>query len=369
MRRSMRMRSAWTLDPTSLARPPLPLKNKTNIDLYQRYTEYLVARRYARSTRDHYSKVAFDFCHYLKHRFLQKVTHLDVRAFLCEESRRNLSRESVNRSLWALRNFFDFLYLGGVVDSVAPRLIKGRRVLHKLPRILSETDVVSLIDHAQSLRDKAMIELLYASGCRIGELLAIKVEDIDFPERSIRVNGKTGERIVFFGSKADKLLRRYIQDRKNGPLFQEATPRQHGCVGLNGSGWVGYWKDYSDPHIAGKRKSIYLGTPNAISYEQAVHKFHKLVPAVKLARPLKNQHLTGEAVRRALRYAAFRARLPRVTAHVLRHSFATHMLARGVDIRYLQEMLGHADLRTTQIYTQVTVTKLKEVYGKSHPRR
>lgn len=359
----------WKTDPESLHRPALALQNATNEELHGRYVEYLVAQRYARSTRDHYSKAAFLFCNFLKGRCLKTATHMDVRAFLSEFARRDLSPDGVSRCLWALRNFFDFLYLGGVVDSVAPRLIRGRRVHRKLPRVLSECNVLRLIESARCLRDKAMFELLYSSGCRIGEMLAINIEDVDFGRRSICVAGKTGERIVLFGSKAGGLLRRYIGNRTTGPLFQEVHQPQRGCVGYNGKGWVGYWKDYTNPHIAGRRRSVYLGSKTAMSYNQAVRKFRKLVPSATMYRPLKNKYLTGEAVRRALRYAALRAGLGHVTAHTLRHSFATHMLERGADIRYLQVLLGHSDLRSTQMYTKVEASTLRKVYNQFHPRR
>lgn len=194
-----------------VGRPALALQSVTNEELYERYCDYLIAQRYARSTREHYSKAAFQLCGFLGRKDLRKVTHLDIRAFLSDFARRSTSPDGVPRCLWALRSFFDFLYIGGVVDSVAPRLIKGRRVPRKLPRVLSERDVVRLIGAAGSVRNKAMFELLYASGCRIGELLAMDVEDVDFSGRCIRVSGKTGERIVLFGSQAGKSVRRYLE--------------------------------------------------------------------------------------------------------------------------------------------------------------
>jgi Phage integrase family/Phage integrase, N-terminal SAM-like domain/SEC-C motif len=210
----------WRIDSTSLKRPALPLLNSTNDELQKRYVVYLVAQRYARSTRDHYSKAAFLLCDYLKEQSLSTVTHMDVRAFLSEFARRDLSPDGVSRCLWALRNFFDFLYLGGVVDSIAPRLIRGRRVQRKLPRVLSERDVLRLIESAQCLRDKAMFELLYASGCRIGELLGMRVEDVSFERGAIRVKGKNGD-----PSKRDTQMRSRSRARKSlVPSLDAACP-------------------------------------------------------------------------------------------------------------------------------------------------
>ena len=364
-----RQGSTSKVNPLALKRPALPLRNHTNEELYERYTRYLVAQRYARSTREYYGRVAFRFCHFLKDMPIANVTHLDVRRFLTEMMFRDLSVEGGNRYLWALRSFFDFLYLGGIVDSVVPRLIRGRRNQKRLPRILSEADVDRLIRSARSLRDRTILELLYATGCRVGELRAMDAEHVDFEHKAIRVSGKTGERNVFFGSRADKLLRKYLSGRRHGPLFEELTPRQRGCIHLSTAGWVGYWHDYTQPHGFGKRRSLYLGSPTSLSYDQAMRKFRKLVPDWKLSRPVRKRHLSGEPIRRAIRHAAYRAGLGRVTAHMLRHSFACHMLERGADIRYLQEMLGHKDLRTTQLYTKVEPSKLAEVHRKYHPRR
>lgn len=351
-----------------VGRPALALQSVTNEELYERYCDYLIAQRYARSTREHYSKAAFQLCGFLGRKDLRKVTHLDIRAFLSDFARRSTSPDGVPRCLWALRSFFDFLYIGGVVDSVAPRLIKARRVSRKLPRVLSERDMVRLIGAAGSVRNKAMFELLYASGCRIGELLAMDVEDVDFSGRCIRVSGKTGERIVLFGSQAGKSVRRYLAGRTSGPLFVAEHRHQVGCIYQGRESWFGYWKDYSDREKPARRRSVYLGTRLSLTPEGALRKFHRVAPRWKRERPVLLRHLTGEAVRRALRYAAHRVGLGRVTAHTLRHSFATHMLKRGVDIRYLQLLLGHSDLRSTQLYTKVDMTTLRKAYRAFHPR-
>lgn len=106
-----------------------------------------------------------------------------------------------------------------------------------------------------------------------------------------------------------------------------------------------------------------------MTLKKAQRKFQRLVPSWKRERPVLLRHLTGESVRRALRYAAHRTGLGRVTAHTLRHSFATHMLKRGADLRYLQLLLGHSDLRSTQLYTKVDMTTLQKAYRAFHPRR
>lgn len=146
---------------------PLLLRNKSNAELLKFFTDWLVAQRYARTTREAYSRVGLRFCLFLGDQLLQSVTHLDVRRFLIEVMKRDLSAEGASRHLWALKRFFDFLYLGGVVDAVAPRFVRGRSFIQRIPRALGEREINRLIKATENKRDRAMLELLYAMGCRI----------------------------------------------------------------------------------------------------------------------------------------------------------------------------------------------------------
>jgi site-specific recombinase XerC len=210
----------WHPPHVHLQRPPLPIPNRTNVELAQKFSEWVIAQRYARVTQLAYKRVAFRFCHFLGRRCVVSANHLDVRSFLVEVMKRDLSVDGYNRHLWALRRFFDFLFMGGIVDSVAPRFVIGRRHARPMPRILGESDVNSLIRATTNPRDRAILELLYSTGCRVGELVRIRVEDIDRTTRTIRVASKGWERTVFFGSHASSALRKYLNGRKNGPLFQ-----------------------------------------------------------------------------------------------------------------------------------------------------
>src|SRR5579871_1496900 len=118
--------------------PPIPIQNPVNAELAQKFSEWLVAQRYSRVARQAYQRVVFRFCAFLGNQSLAAVDHLVVRYFLIEVMKRDLSVDGYNRHLWALRKFFDFLYMGGVVDSVAPRFIRGRRVARRMPRVLGE---------------------------------------------------------------------------------------------------------------------------------------------------------------------------------------------------------------------------------------
>lgn len=356
----------WLSSPLVSQRPPLPIKSKTNAELAQKFCEWLVAQRYSRVAQQAYKRVVFRFCFFLGNRPLRTVNHLDVRYFLVEVMKRDLSVDGCNRYLWALRRFFDFLYMGGVVDSVAPRFIRARRTQRLIPRVLGELELKRLIQAADNPRDRAIMELLYATGCRVGELVRIRVEDVNWLRRTVRVSGKGKERTVLFGRRAAGSLRIYLQGRRSGPLFQPHQRKQHGCVGWNGSAWVGYWKDYSRENNSPHHTATYLGTK--ISHRAACALFKRLVPESKLRHSSPIRPLCTGAVARVIQLAALKASIGRVTAHMIRHSFATHLLARGADIRHIQELLGHTSLQTTQIYTRVVPANLERTYQRCHPR-
>jgi integrase/recombinase XerD len=297
---------------------------------------------------------------------VRSVTHLDVRRYLIEVMKRDLSNAGPNRHLWALRRFFDFLYLGGVVDCVAPRFVRGRALMRGIPRTLGENEVKKLIAAMESTRDRAIVEVLYATGCRIGELANIKVEDIDFQRRRIHITGKGKQRTVLFGDHAKRSLERLLGPRTTGYVFED-TYNQKGSVGWNGSGWVGYWRDYQDPNYIKHRTGIYLGGKN-MNGKEALAKFRRLVPASRMERPAKNRPLCTAAVSRVIQKGALKAKLGRVTAHMIRHSFATHLLDHGADIRLIQDLLGHSSLVTTQAYTKVSKRNLAATYSRCHPR-
>src|SRR5271169_1667122 len=346
--------------------PPLPIRNKSNSELAYKFGEWLVAQRFSRSAYEAYTKVAFSFCHFIGQRHVRTTNHLDVRFFLIDLMKRNLTVDGFNRHLYALRRFFDFLYLGGVVDAVAPRLVRGRRRDRPLPKVVSVGDVGRLVKAAGTVRNQTMIELLYATGCRVGELVRIRVEDVDQSRRSIRVAGKGKERTVFFGSRAGLLLRKHLRGRRNGPLFLPELLKQTGCIHAHNGVWRLHWRDYSGGTVHAHKTSTYLGIN--LTLRQAKVRATQLVPKSNLVCPPQNRHLQTQAVARVLRYAALRAGLAQVTPHMIRHSFATHLLQNGADIRHIQGLLGHTSLITTQIYTRVANTEMAKVHRRFHPR-
>jgi len=243
------------------------------------------------------------------------VDHLLIRAFLARLHRQGLKSVSAARKLATLRTFFRYLCREGVLDRNPARSLLSPRLEKRVPTYLDERDVSLLVEMPgeglAAVRGRAILELLYATGIRCSELVGLDVGEIDRSGRMIRVLGKgRKERIVPFGSRAGAAIDAYL------PLRAQARPRTDALF-VNAQG-----RRLSDRSIR-------------LLVRQRTH-------AVALAR--------------------------RVSPHTLRHSFATHLLERGADLRAIQELLGHASLSTTQRYTHVNTRHLLEIYNKSHPR-
>jgi integrase/recombinase XerD len=286
------------------------------------YLDHLrVERRLADHTLESYARDLSALAAYAAGagRAVESLERPALEAFVREQRTRGLSPRSVARLVAAVRGLFRFLVLDRRLESSPAGDLRPPRAWPALPTCLSIEDVDALIaqpDVATSLglRDRAMIELLYATGLRVTELVSIRRADLHLDEHYLTCIGKgSKERLVPIGDQATDWLRKYSATARRELLKRRASPR----VFLNARGGslsrVGFWK-------------------------------------------ILKQH-------------ALRAGLPRtLSPHVLRHSFATHLLDRGADLRAIQLMLGHADLSTTQIYTHVIETRLRAVYDRFHPR-
>jgi len=243
------------------------------------------------------------------------VDHLMIRAFLARLHRDGLKKTSAARKLAALRSFFRYLCREGTLARNPARALFSPRLERRIPSHLDESEVGHLLDVPgdgdAALRARAILELLYATGIRCAELVGLDVAEVDLESRMLRVLGKgRKERIVPFGTRAAAALRAYL------PARTRSRPRSDALF-LNARG--GRLTDRSIRNTLAAR-----------------------VRQVALAR--------------------------RVSPHTLRHSFATHLLERGADLRSIQELLGHASLSTTQRYTHVNTRHILEIYRKTHPR-
>ena len=256
---------------------------------------------------------------------VSEIDHLTIREWMAELHADNRKKTSIARKLASLRTFFQFLVREGVLENNPAKLVATPRVERKLPTHLSMEDAVRFIETPDlntdlGKRDRAILEFLYATGMRVGELVGLSLKDIDFRERLVRVTGKRKkQRILPFGEPALQALMFYLNETR--PVFLNNCPpatRDEQAVFLN----------YQGTRITTR------------SVGRMVDKYIKLCTDIHRD----------------------------ISPHSLRHSFATHLLDSGADLRDIQELLGHARLSTTQIYTQVSMEKLIEVYDKAHPK-
>jgi site-specific recombinase XerD len=244
-----------------------------------------------------------------------------------------------------------------------------------LPHAISEEEIERLIAAARTPRERALIELGYASALRISELAHLNVEDLNLSARSLIVRrGKGGDdRIGLFGKQAAAALREYLGERQSGPLFV-AQPRIHTQQGGVTRGkygdWWGQWRELDATGEKRVLKSIRLGDYEIGTRERArealkTYLAYKLKPYI---RPAPTRRVVVMSLYRDIVRVAKRAGISGMHPHVLRHSCATHCLNRGMDIRFLQDLLGHTSLVATQKYLHLATANLKSVHEKFFPR-
>jgi len=297
---------------------PLSKRNK------ERFLEEISrARGYSQNTVSAYSKDLTRFQDFLAERQymvsdLESRSSKVIRDFVRRLHADGLSNRSICRVLSAMKSFFKYLHREGITATNLGESIMGIRFDKKLPRFLVQADLERLVEFPDpetfaGSRDLAIIELLYSTGCRLSELVGIRYDDIDFEGGSVRILGKRRkERIVPLGKYARIAVENYMQIR------QVTFP--HSTVA----------------HIFLNR----LGTA-------------------------LNQRSVSRVIRK---YSSLLGNVDPVSPHAIRHSFATHLLDNGADIMAIKEMLGHSSLSTTQVYSHVSLDRLKRVYDKSHPR-
>ena len=250
----------------------------------------------------------------------ERVSPLDVRAYLAYLNEKQYARRTVARRISALRSFYKFLVRENLLDTSPLAKVRSPKLDKRLPTFLDEGEIAELLTLPDmkplGVRDQAVLELLYATGCRVSELVGLTLERIDLGNRFVLLLGKgSKERLVPLGHSCCEALARYYPIRQE--LMIKYQVEQHSFVFVNNRGGV----------------------------------------------------LTDRSVRRILdKYISLLALRKQVSPHTIRHTFATHLLSHGADLRSVQELLGHANLSTTQIYTHVTMERIAAVYKKNHPR-
>ncbi len=260
-----------------------------------------------------------EFVKFIAEKEFQDLTYLDIRSFLAFMKTREYSKSSISRKLACLRSFFKYLVRENILTQNPAAGIATPKKEKRLPSFMNPDEITKLLDAPaknswEEKRDKAILEMLYSSGLRVSELAGLNHDDLDFFGGLVRVRGKgKKERIVPVGQTALTSLRAY---------WDMKAPREAASA---------------------IKKPLFISRIGS--------------------------RLTDRSVRRMiLKYVKRTGLGKEISPHTFRHSFATHMLDRGADLRSVQELLGHANLSTTQIYTHVTTQRLKDAYALAHPR-
>jgi integrase/recombinase XerC len=254
---------------------------------------------------------------------IHAIDNLTIREYMAALYEKKKKKSSIHRKIAALRTFFRYLCREGILEVNPAKLVASPRVEQALPNHLNIEQMVRFIETPETdtvlgKRDRAILELLYASGLRVSELVNLNLIDIDFGNQAVRVKGKgRKERIVPFGDHAKKALQDYLGVR--GELLVEADPDNLDSLAV--------FMNYQGTRIT-----------------------------------------TRSVGRMVDKYVKQCAEIHHISPHSLRHSFATHLLDAGADLRAIQELLGHVRLSTTQQYTHVSMEKLMEVYDRAHPK-
>jgi site-specific recombinase XerD len=340
-----------------------------NRRLAKQYYRWMVAMHYAQVTQYVYGKIIKNYVEFMGTRSIAEANHEDIRRYIAHISEKGASLDAVHKELGTLRLFYDFLHLGGVVHYVAPRFVKLRRPWMERPAPLSKSQVQRLLAAARTLRERALIEFLYGTGCRLSETAQLKAEDIDFDAKIAMVLGKLGKkRIVLLTQSAVEALRAYLDGRKSGIVFQKDLPIQKGCVTIHNHKWYSLWTEYRKRGEKGYRRRKLLGGTDQLSAQEARSKHKALMATRHLIRPFRSVALSKMAIQEMVRRISDRAGLRRVSPHTLRRTFATHLFENGAGMEIVQTLLGHAWISTTMKYVRVGVDRLAKDYEQCHPR-
>ncbi|MDD3368987.1 MAG: site-specific tyrosine recombinase XerD [Lachnospiraceae bacterium] len=268
-----------------------------------------------------YHRDLMKVCHFMKEQGItdiHKVTAESLETYISSLEAKNFAAASISRNIASIKAFYHYLYKEDMIEADVSEELKAPKIEKKIPEIMTQDEVVRLLDQPtgdtpKEIRDKAMLELLYATGIRVTELINLQVKDVNLQMNFILCVDANKERVIPFGNAARTALIRYmeygreamIDDKKETVLFTN-------CSGQPMSR-QGFWK--------------------LIKYYA------------------KKANITAD-----------------ITPHTLRHSFAAHLVENGADLRSVQEMLGHSDISTTQIYATLNHNHIREVYAKAHPR-
>lgn len=298
------------------------------------------------NTLDAYRRDIKAFCNYTKKENpdWKSITGEDLYKFIQHRRQKGFSANTVSRNLVALKMLFRYLQGEGQIKKDPSNLIDTPHLWKRLPDVLSYSEIEKLLSAPDvskplGIRDKAILEVFYATGGRVSEVINLKIQDINLEAGYLKYSGKGNkQRIVPLGNEAIKTIKNYITNPKG--------------------------RRFSQIPADNNRDNLRLSAKPQRSPDRSVGASHSNLFLNYRGQPLRRQSI-WKILHRYGRLAGLEGR---VHPHIIRHSFATHLLEHGADIRYVQEMLGHSNITTTQIYTHIDKERLKSIHRKFHPR-
>lgn len=291
---------------------------KKELDNFINYIEY--EKKYSNKTSENYKRDIEYFLEFLNDKKItnyKNVKYETIREYLMHLHNHKYSKKTIARYISSLRSFFKYLYNEEIIKDNPTILVSNPKLDKKLPNYLYTNDLEKLLDIEEndelSIRDSLILEILYSTGIRVSELVKIKIKDISFSEKTIKIHGKGNkERYVIYGSVCEEKLNKYLKKSRN---------------------------------ILNKKSSDYL-IINHNGEQITTRSIESIVKKYQIKNGINTK----------------------VTPHTLRHTFATHLLDGGADLKSVQELMGHESLSSTQVYTHITNERLRNVYRHTHPR-
>lgn len=287
-------------------------------DLKEEFLRYLlIDKGYSSNTIESYRNDLEKFVKFYSNKNIKDITNEDLKKYIKYLNEEGLNEKSISRNVSCLKSFYKFLVIEKFITNNVSDSLFLPKIRKALPNILTEEEVLKLLDIELitpfDYRNKAMLELMYATGLRVSELVKVKLQDIDFNDDIIRTFGKgSKERIIPIGEYAKEYLKKYIE------LYRSLLL------------------------IKGNSDYVFINNHGSNMTRQG---FFKIIKKIAKEKDIKSE----------------------ISPHTLRHSFASHLLKYGADLRTIQELLGHSDISTTQIYTHISHEELKKNYEEYHP--
>lgn len=287
-------------------------------DLKEEFLRYLlIDKGYSSNTIESYRNDLEKFVKFYSNKSIKDITNEDLKKYIKHLNEEGLNEKSISRNVSCLKSFYKFLVIEKFITNNVSDSLFLPKIRKALPNILTEEEVLKLLDIELitpfDYRNKAMLELMYATGLRVSELVKVKLQDIDFNDDIIRTFGKgSKERIIPIGEYAKEYLKKYIEIYRSLLL------------------------------IKGNSDYVFINNHGSNMTRQG---FFKIIKKIAKEKDIKSE----------------------ISPHTLRHSFASHLLKYGADLRTIQELLGHSDISTTQIYTHISHEELKKNYEEYHP--